>query len=223
MLEKKISDYITENNSPFASDVSLPEYINSRQLSFYEISDKPTLLFLFIGIFISIFIFLFALTDIDKLLKKRAYQLASDYPEIVSKLLLLHGAGLTIQNSFSTILADYKKKDESRYIYQEIEFMLNKIKSGAPESGAYSELGKRCQLHAYIKLGTLLEQNIKKGSSDLQNALNQEVSEAFSIHKSNVLSSGEKASTKMLLPMILILIVVMMLIIIPAFLSMNIL
>lgn len=101
--------------------------------------------------------------------------------------------------------------------------MLNKLKSGASESGAYAELGTRCQLHAYIKLGTLLEQNIRKGSSDLQNALNQEVYEAFSFHKSNVLSSGEKAGTKMLLPMILILIVVMMLIIIPAFLSINIL
>lgn len=223
MLGKKISDYINKNNSPFASDVSLPESISSRQLSFYEISDKPTLLFLLIGIIISIFIFLFALTDIDKLLKKRASQLESDYPEIVSKLLLLHGAGLTIQNAFSTILADYKKKDSSRYIYQEIEFMLNKIKSGAPESGAYAELGKRCQLHAYIKLGTLLEQNIRKGSSDLQNVLNQEVCEAFSIYKSNILSSGEKAGTKMLLPMVLILIVVMMLIMIPAFLSMNIL
>lgn len=223
MLKKKISNYINENNSLFASDVSLPESINSRQLSFYEISHKPTILFLFLGIIASIFIFLFTLTDIDKALKERKHQLESDYPEIVSKLLLLHGAGLTIQNAFYTILTDYKKEGVPRYIYQEIEYMLNRIKSGASESGAYANLGTRCQLHVYIKLGTLLEQNIRKGSSDLQNALNQEVLEAFSLHKSNVLSSGEKAGTKMLLPMILILIVVMMLIMVPAFLSMNIL
>ena len=77
---------------------------------------------------------MFALTDIDKSLKKRSYQLECDYPEIVSKLLLLHGAGLTIQNAFSTILADYKRKGDPHYIYQEIEFMLNKLKSGASES-----------------------------------------------------------------------------------------
>lgn len=224
MLEKTISDYIKENNSPFASDVSLPESINSRKISFYEISDKPTLLFLFFGIIISILIFFFTLTDIDKLLKQRTGQLESDYPEIVSKLLLLHGAGLTIQNAFSVILSDEKNKNDiphRHYIYQEIEYTLNKIKSGAPEAGAYADLGTRCQLHSYIKLGTLLEQNIRKGSSDLQNALNQEVLEAFSLHKNNVLSTGEKAGTKMLLPMILILMVVMMLIMIPAFLSMN--
>lgn len=158
------------------------------------------------------------------MLKSRESELLSDYPEIVSKLLLLHGAGLTIQNSFTTILNDYKRKNTSpseHYIYREIERTLNRIKSGAPESGSYAELGKRCRLHIYIKLGTLLEQNIRKGSSDLQNALKQEVKESFSIHQSQVLQAGEKAGTKMLLPMILILIVVMMLIIIPAFLSMN--
>ena len=224
MLEKKITEYIEEHNNPYASDVSLPENIDAKDISFYKISNKPTILFLPVGIIFSILIYFLMLTDFDKQLKKRKYSLMSDYPEIVSKLLLLHSAGLTIQNAFSTILADYKKKKtspENHYIYQEIERTLNKIKSGASESGAYAELGKRCQLHSYIKLGTLLEQNIRKGSSNLQNALNQEVREAFSLYKNDVLSSGEKAGTKMLLPMILILIVVMMLIIIPAFLSMN--
>ncbi|MDY5577835.1 MAG: type II secretion system F family protein [Lachnospiraceae bacterium] len=160
--------------------------------------------------------------DINKQVKKRNSELISDYPEIVSKLLLLHGAGLTIQNAFSTILLDSKKTSNSKhYIYQEIELTLNKLKSGASESGAYAALGKRCHIHSYIKLGTLLEQNIKKGSSDLQDALNREVKEAFSLHKNNVLQAGEKAGTKMLFPMILILLVIMVIIIIPAFLSMN--
>lgn len=215
-------DYIEQNNSPYSSDVSLPERIDSKDVSFYKISAKPTILFIPFGIIFAVFIYFLLLSDLEKLLKNRNNELLSDYPEIVSKLLLLHGAGLTIQNSFSTILADNKKSTlGNHYIYQEIERTLNKIKSGSSESGAYAELGKRCQLHAYIKLGTLLEQNICKGSSDLQDALNREVKEAFSIYRNNIISSGEKTGTKMLFPMILLLIVVMMLIIIPAFLSMN--
>lgn len=215
-------NYIEQNNSPYSSDVSLPERIDSKNVSFYKISDKPTILFLPFGIICSILIYFLLLTDFEKLLKNRNNELLSDYPEIVSKLLLLHGAGLTIQNAFSTILADNKKSSlANHYIYQEIERTLNKIKSGSAESGAYAELGKRCQLHAYIKLGTLLDQDICKGSSDLQNALNQEVKDAFSIYRNNIISSGGKTGTKMLFPMILLLIVVMMLIIIPAFLSMN--
>ena len=47
-----------------------------------------------------------------------------------------------------------------------------------------------------------------------------EVKEAFSLHKSNVLSSGEKNGTKMLFPMILMLVVVLVILMVPAFLSM---
>ena len=81
--------------------------------------------------------------DINKQIKKRNSELISDYPEIVSKLLLLHGAGLTIQNAFSTILLDSKKTSNSKhYIYQEIELTLNKLKSGASESGRGARLGQ---------------------------------------------------------------------------------
>lgn len=153
-------------------------------------------------------------------MKKRSQELLNDYPEIVSKLLLLHESGLTIQNAFSVILKDYKSKNTAvsmHYAYLEIERTINKIQSGFSESGAYAEFGQRCHLHVYIKLGTLLEQNIKKGSSDLHDALNQEVRESFSMHQNHILQSGQKAGTKLLLPMILILVVVMLIIIIPAF------
>ena len=44
-------------------------------------------------------------------MKRRSQELLNDYPEIVSKLLLLHESGLTIQNAFSVILKDYKSKN----------------------------------------------------------------------------------------------------------------
>ena len=106
------------------------------------------------------------------MMKKRSQERLNDYPEIVSKLLLLHESGLTIQNVFSVILKDYKSKNTAV---------------------------QRCHLHVYIKLGTLLEQNIKKGSPDLHDALNQEVRESFSMHQNHILQSAQKAGTKLLL------------------------
>lgn len=224
MLKKNIENYITQNNSPYDKTVNLPQTIDSQKITFRSDFEKPTLLFLLFGILFAILVFFLSKSDFEKDLKSRDCQLLSDYPEIVSKLLLLHSAGLTIQNAFTIILNDYRKKNHTfpeHYIYLEIERTLNKIKSGFPESGAYSELGKRCHIQIYIKLGTLLEQNLRKGSSDLQFALKQELKESFSLHQHQVLQSGEKAGTKMLLPMILILLVVMMIIIIPALMSMN--
>lgn len=222
IIEREIQNYINENNSPYSPDVSLPEKITFGTVQFSFITGKTTLIFIPFGLFISILIYFLLVTDFEKSIKNRLIQLTSDYPEIVSKLLLLHGAGLTVHNSFAVILANSKKETCSgHYIYLEIERTLNKLKSGSSEMGAYAELGQRCHLHSYIKLGTLLEQNIRKGSSDLRDALNQEVHEAFIMHKANVLQAGEKAGTKMLIPMILIFIVVMIIVAAPAFLSMN--
>lgn len=160
--------------------------------------------------------------DFDKLLIKQQEQLNYDYPEIVSKLLLLYNAGLTIQNAFTAILNDAVKNGyQTNYVYQEIELTVNQLKNGASEHGAYTAFGQRCHVLSYIKLGTLLEQNIRKGSADLQDALQLEVREAFNAHKTNCLQSGEKNGTKMLIPMILILAVIMMIVVAPAFLSMN--
>ncbi len=196
--------------------------MNNKKVSFHTVSDPPNLIFLFAAIIISVLIFILQGHDFDQALKKREEQLLRDYPEIVSKLLLLHNAGLTLQNSFASILNDAKKSGEqNHYIFLEVERMLNRLKSGMPESGAYAELGRRCNLHAYIKLGSILEQNRKKGSSDLSCALQSEVQEAFSDYKRNALRAGETAGTKMLIPMMLIFLVVMLIIIIPAFLSMN--
>lgn len=223
MLQKEISDYITRNNSPYSSDVSLPGKVSAGKISYRFVLDKPSLIFLLLGAISAIIVFFAALTDHRKKMKLRETQLVFDYPQIVSNLLLLTDAGLTIRMAFTQILKDYKKKENpiDHYAYTEIELMLNKLKSGHSEYGSYAEFGKRCQLHSYIKLGSILEQNLRKGSSDLYFSLKQEVSEAFLQHKTTTLQSGERAGTKLLLPMILLLIVIMALIIIPAFLSMS--
>lgn len=102
-----------------------------------------------------------------------------------------------------------------------MERTLNKIKSGASEIGSYAEFGSRCHIQSYLKLGSLLEQNMRKGSKNLQDALYYEVQDAFYSHKAETLKLGEKAGTKMLLPMILIFLVIMLVILAPAFLSFS--
>ncbi len=222
MIQKEIQHYVDTKSSPYDNTVLLPDVLQNQEVSFYEKIESPTIIFLPLGIILSILIFYLQLNDYDKELSLRKTELLYDYPEIISKLLLLHGAGLTIKNAFSLILSDAQNmKAEKHFIYQEITYTLNKLNNGESESCAYSEFGQRCGIHVYIKLGSLLEQNLKKGSSDLQEALNHEVQEAFYLHKNNILQAGEKAGTKMLIPMILLLIVVMIIIIVPAFLSMT--
>ena len=223
-LSKKIQNYINTQNNPYSEKVTLPKTIDSKSITFQTISNKPTILFIPFAFTIAMLCFQASNSDSDKAFRRRTEELQKDYTEIIVKLLLFHSAGLTVRNAFIAILTDAKKRTQNsslRYAYLEIEHLLNKMNSGIPEAGSYAAFGKRCQLHIYIKLGTLLEQNLQKGSHDLQDALKQEMKEHFSLQQNQTLQFGSKAGTKMLFPMILILAVIMMIIIIPAFLSMN--
>lgn len=74
-------------------------------------------------------------------------------------------------------------------------------------------------MQAYIKLSTLLSQNLRKGSNELMKMLHQEVAEAFEQRKNLAKKLGEEAGTKLLVPMMIMLCVVMVIIMVPAYFS----
>lgn len=161
--------------------------------------------------------------DLHKRVEEREEQMRMDYPELVSKLALLLGAGMTVQNAWQRIVSDYvsKKPTEAvkRYAYEEMLLTANEMRNGVYQSEALEGFGRRCRLPCYNKLATLLIQNLRSGSSNLSCLLQEEAKEAFEERKHLARRQGEKAGTKLLLPMMLLLIMIMVMIIVPAFLS----
>ena len=131
------------------------------------------------------------------------------------------GAGMTIRNAFLKMGEDYKKqkKNQKRYVYEEILIACNELQGGRSETEAYDHFGRRCQVQAYLKLSALLSQNLRKGSNDLLQMLRQEADNAFAQRKALAKKLGEEAGTKLLLPMMMMLCIVMVIIIIPAYFS----
>ena len=72
-----------------------------------------------------------------------------------------------------------------------------------------------------MKLATLLQTNIKKGTKELSNLLEKEAYDAFEKRKNMARVKGEEATTRLLMPMMLMLITVMMIIMIPAIWSFH--
>ncbi len=220
----EIEKYIDEHSNPYSSTVELPDTLSSSgEVTYLLPSSSAPFLFLVFGVISSVFMYFARSKELGLMLKKRELQMIDDYPEIVSKLLLLHSAGMTIRAAFTKITDDYTKRnqDKNRYAYEELRYTLNSLANGVSETLAYSEFGKRCGIRPYLKLGTLLEQNLNKGSKDLRFLLNHEVHSAFEAKKARALTLGEEAGTKLLLPMILMLIVVMIIIIVPSFISIS--
>lgn len=160
--------------------------------------------------------------DIQKEIGKRDMQMMMDYPQIVSKLTLLIGAGMTVQAAFSKLALDYeKRKGQMRYAYEEMLIAVRQIEGGMSETDAYIRFGSRCHIQKFVKLGALLAQNIKKGSNGLLEILETEERDAFEDRKSLARRLGEEAGTKLLAPMGLMLLIVIVIVVFPAFMSMK--
>lgn len=157
--------------------------------------------------------------------KERELQMALDYPQMVSKLTLYLGAGMTVRKAWYRIAEDYELQKEekgNREVYEEMLYTMHEIQGGGSEGECYEKFGERCALPAYKKFGAMLSQNLKKGTKGLAPLLKQEADNAFEERKSLAKRLGEEAGTKMLLPMFLMLAVVLVIIVVPAFFSIQI-
>ena len=158
--------------------------------------------------------------------KKRNESLLTDYPSIISKLCLLTVAGLNSQNALTRIVSDYTNsihnESDRKPAYEELIITCSQIKNGVYEIFAYEDLSRRCGLPCYTKLASYLITGLKRGSSDFNRLLSEEATNALFQQKSNILQHGERASTKLMGPMMLIFVVILIIVIIPALLSINI-
>ncbi len=148
-----------------------------------------------------------------------------DYPQIVSELSILLGAGLSFRKALERIVSKYelrKKQSGPRAGYEELVCTYRKIVDGMGELSALEDLGLKCDSKEYRKLAMLLTQNLRKGSRDLLDSLEKEEAYAFERRKQLAIKAGEEASTKLLIPMAGMLFVVIVILIVPALLQMNI-
>lgn len=149
-----------------------------------------------------------------KKIQRRKAQLLLEYPEFVSKLSLLLGAGMHVLTAFRKI-----NQMSKGIVCIELQKMLNEIENGMSEMRAYGEFAKRCDLQPYRKLVSLLQSGQKMGNRELIERLEEEADRVFAERKNTARKLGEEAGTKLLFPMMMMLIIVMGIVIFPAFLS----
>lgn len=224
-LEHLIREAAEKQNTDVSETMYyLPGEINGQKLTWRKIPDRTGGL---VAVFGMLAAFLYGASQVEKkeeARRAREEEIQKDYPEIVSALVLLLGAGLSMRKSLERLALDYQNRKRNghtgeRPAYEEMLYTWQEMESGISELSAYEHLGARCQGTSCRSLATLLTQNLKKGSKGLLELLEQESSEAFEERRRRAREEGEKAGTKLLLPMMLMLGVVFLLILIPAFMS----
>ena len=174
------------------------------------------------GVIIAILLYLQEKEKERRSTEKRKRELMKDYPDIVSKLIVFIGAGLSVRQSWESIVIDYenecKENNERRHAYEEMVKALAKLKTGIYENTVYKDFGRSCALRQYMKLASLLEQNRRNGLANLHSLLSMESQSAWDERINLARREGEELNTKLLLPLFMMLLIVMMIIIVPALL-----
>ena len=147
-----------------------------------------------------------------------------EYPEIVSKMVILLGSGMSVSQMWNRISAQYLTKRQKKQIkenpaYEEILRTWREIEDGESERTAIEKFGRRTGIRCYHRLSQLLIQNMEKGVQGIYEQLEQEAEDSFRERKQAARKIGEEAGTKLLIPMIIMLGVVMAVVIVPAFLN----
>lgn len=210
---------------PYNSTVQLPERIDGIEVEYEEKTEDYSAVIFALGILFCFVIYFGMDKDLRDKNQERNNQMILDYSEIVSKLTLLLHAGMTVSGAWEKIVWDYEQgkcSNKKRYAYEEMRVACNEMHSGVSESMAYANFARRCNVHEYLKLGALLEQNIKKGTKGMAAVLEAEAIEAFENRKSKAKKAGEEAGTKLLVPMIIMLGIVMVIVMFPALTSFGI-
>ena len=79
-----------------------------------------------------------------------------DYPDIINKLTLYLGAGMTVKRAWRKVTEGYareKEEGKKRYAYEEMIQTCHEMNSGVTESESYENFGRRCDVQVYIRLG----------------------------------------------------------------------
>ncbi|MEY8339435.1 immunoglobulin-like domain-containing protein [Lachnospiraceae bacterium 62-35] len=204
----------------------LPKEYEGKTLNYEEKANDYASFFPITGILMAILYGFKGQQEERKEKKRRSRQMLLDYSEIISRLMVFIGAGMTIRSAWGKIVLDYEKRIEAgkgkqRYAYEEMSRTYYQICTGKPEGEAYEEFGIRCSLQPYMKLSGLLIQNRKEGMKNLNQVMKLEMACAFEERKNLARRQGEEAGTKLLVPLFLMLGVVMVMIMAPAMMAFS--
>ncbi len=210
----------------YAEQLQLPSEYEGRSLRYRTEEGSGYEILPFLGILLAVIWPARKQSEQRKREKEREQELLLDYAELVSKLMILTGAGMTLRNVWEHMVLDYESgleqgKGKPRAAYEEMRYTWYQIKNGVSESQAYQDFGRRCRLQPYLKLSSLLEQNRRTGTKDLRRLLQNEMADAFELRKNLARRMGEEAGTKLLMPLFLMLGIIMIMIMVPAMMTMG--
>ncbi len=142
----------------------------------------------------------------------RSEEMMSDFSEVISKLALLTNAGMIFREAWEEVAYTGE-----RALYKEMQTSIEEMNNGYAEVDALFRFGTRCVVPEIKKFTSTVVQGITKGNSELSVMLQNQSKEVWNLRRQTIRRQGEKASSKLMIPILIMFIGILVMILIPIF------
>ncbi len=169
------------------------------------------LLILF-GIFLTVLTIVYSLQNMKNELSKRTEECSQELPEVVSTLAVLVNSGMVLREAWKLI-----SETNTGAFYDLMKKSVVDMNNGLSDADAIFLFGKRSNSVEIKKFTTALIQSLEKGGAELSVFLANQSSELWQAKRQKMLQMGEKAATKLLMPIVLIFVGILIIVLTAAF------
>ena len=163
-----------------------------------------------LGVIFSVLVVMYIDLSLQDKLTARRQEILMDLPQVLSKLTLLVNSGMVLRDAWKRTAITGE-----RALYKEMQNTSLEIDNGIMEADAYRNFADRCSVKEVRKFTSLILQNLQKGNEELALFLGDMSTEMWEMKKNEVKQKGEKANSRLLLPVFLIFIGILLLILVP--------
>ncbi len=142
----------------------------------------------------------------------RSEEMMGDFSEVISKLALLTNAGMIFREAWEEVAYT-----GDRALYLEMQASIDEMNNGYAEVDALFRFGTRCVVPEIKKFTSTVMQGITKGNSELSVMLQNQSKEVWNLRRQTIRRQGEKASSKLMIPIMIMFVGILVMILIPIF------
>lgn len=180
------------------------------------LAHEPALLGM--GILLGVLLPIRPFIEAGRLVERRKQTIILELPEILSKLMLLVGAGETVLQALARCL---EGKDAGQPLYKEWARVVEALRNGESFGTAAERFNRSCAVQEVSIFTTVLLLNYRRGGEHFVLALRELSYTLWDKRKAVARSRGEEASSKLVFPLVGILLVLMVFVAAPAMLLMS--
>lgn len=213
--------YLTklERQSRDCETFELPDRYQGKAITWEKKKDPTSCILVVLGFLAAILVYKEQDQEYRKKEQQRKEDLVRQYPQLVGTLTTLLDSGMSLRYAIGRLTIEHLGGQGP--LQKELETLLRKLQNGVGMKEALQEFADSCDTRQYRKLVSLLIQNQEQGSRGLSNILHAEAEESQQSRLQMARQDGEKAQTRMLLPLMMLLGLVMVILMVPALMQMS--